>query len=282
MKVFRSPRQLQKYLLREKRRGRTISVVPTMGALHRGHLALVKRARKLGDILVATIFVNPTQFAPGEDFERYPRNIKTDRQLLEKEGVDVLFLPDKESIYPEGFDTYVIPGWIAERLEGKARPSHFRGVATVVLKLFNIVQPDVAVFGRKDLQQSLVIERMTRDLDLPVKIVVAPTVREPDGLALSSRNAYLSKLGRRRAAIISESLFAAGEKIRAGERSAARILKYIRRRLEREAGAKVEYVSLADRHTLVESKKIAGEIAISLACRIDGVRLIDNFTMKVK
>lgn len=253
-----------------------------MGALHRGHLALVKRARKMGDILVATVFVNPTQFALGEDFERYPRNIKADKRLLEKEGVDILFLPNTKSMYPENFETYVLPGWIADRLEGKARPSHFRGVATIVLKLLNIVQPDVAVFGRKDLQQSLVIERMVKDLDLPVKIVVAPTVREPDGLALSSRNAYLSKLGRSRALIISDSLFAAREKIRAGERSAARILNYVRRRLEREAGAKVDYVSLADRYTLVELKKIAGEIAISLACRIEGVRLIDNITMKVK
>jgi pantoate--beta-alanine ligase len=282
MKVFRSPRQLQKYLLREKQRGRRISVVPTMGALHRGHLALVKRARRLGDILVVTIFVNPTQFAPGEDFERYPRNIKVDKELLENEGVDILFLPNRRSIYPEGFDTYVLPGWISDRLEGKARPGHFQGVATIVLKLFNIVQPEIAVFGRKDLQQSLVIERMAEDLDLPVKIVVAPTVRDSDGLALSSRNAYLGELGRRRALIISDSLFAAREKIRAGERSAARIISYIGRRLEREAGARVDYVSLADRHTLAELKKIAGEIAISLACRIDGVRLIDNITMKVE
>lgn len=281
MQIVRSVAQMQKLALRLKKQGKTIAFVPTMGALHRGHLELVKRASRIAEITVVSIFVNPTQFAPHEDFGRYPRNLLSDCNLLRPLGVDVVFHPLPQDIYPVGFDTYVVPEKIATILDGEFRPKHFKGVDTVVLKLFNIVQPDYAIFGRKDLQQSVVIQQMVRDLNVPVKIVVAPTVRDSDGLALSSRNAYLSDEGRRRALVISRSLFAARQLILSGERNAAKIRNFIRRELVKDAKADVDYVSIADAKTLAELRKVSGNIAISLACRIDGVRLIDNIALKV-
>jgi pantoate--beta-alanine ligase len=282
MKIIHSPRQMQQLALALKRRGKTIAFVPTMGALHRGHMELVKRAKKLGKIVVVSIFVNPTQFGPKEDFARYPRTLKEDSRLCRDAGVDYVYCPTVKDVYPDGYDTYVVPEKIAAVLEGAARPGHFRGVATVVLKLFNVVQPDFAVFGKKDLQQSIVIRQMVRDLDIPVKIVVVPTVRDRDRLALSSRNVYLSKSGRERAAVIPQALFAAREMIRCGERSAKAVRNYITNRLVKDGEATVDYVSVASEDNLVELDRIAGKVAISLACRIDGVRLIDNITLKVK
>ncbi len=282
MKLIHSSGQMQKAALKMKRQGKTIVLVPTMGALHRGHLELVKRAKKLGEITVVSIFVNPTQFGPREDFTKYPRTLKEDCRLCRAAGVDFVYNPAADDVYPQDFDTYVVPEKIATVLEGAFRPGHFRGVATVVLKLFNVVQPDVAVFGKKDLQQSIVIKQMVRDLNIPVKIVIVPTVRDRDRLALSSRNVYLSELGRRRARVIPEALFAAQELIRRGERSAAVIRNYITARLVKDGEATVDYVSVADEKSLTELDRIAGNVAISLACRIDGVRLIDNVTMKVK
>ena len=281
MRLIRSAKSMQDSACRLRQQGQKIGLVPTMGALHEGHLALVRRAHRQADIVVVSIFVNPTQFAPSEDLARYPRDLTRDRKLLAREGVDIIFAPTLAEIYPDGFDTYVVPGELATRLEGKFRPTHFRGVATVVLKLFNIVQPDLAVFGRKDLQQSVVIKRMVVDLNLAVKILVAPTVRDRDGLALSSRNAYLDQAARQRALAISESLREAREQIKAGERSAARIKSLIRRRLRR-VGAEIDYVSVAEGQRLVELTRIEGEIAISLAATIAGVRLIDNVTLKVE
>jgi pantoate--beta-alanine ligase len=281
MQIVRSVALMQKLALRLKRRGKTIAFVPTMGALHRGHLDLVKKACGMADITVVSIFVNPTQFAPHEDFGRYPRNLSLDCKLLRPLGVNIVFHPQPQDVYPAGFDTYVMPDKIATILDGEFRPTHFKGVDTIVLKLFNIVQPDFAIFGRKDLQQSVVIQQMVRDLDVPVKIVVAPTVRDADGLALSSRNAYLSEDARRRALVISRSLFAARQLVLSGERNAAKIRNFIRRGLVKDAKADVDYVSVANAKTLAELKKISGRIAISLACRIDGVRLIDNIVMKV-
>lgn len=282
MQTIRKPSAMQSRMLKLKRAGKSIAFVPTMGALHEGHLSLFRKARRLGDVLAASVFVNPAQFGPREDLKKYPRNLTADKKLLHSEGVDYLFAPESGDIYPSGFDTYVIPERTAQILEGKARPGHFRGVATIVLKLFNIVQPDLAVFGRKDLQQSVVIKQMVRDLNLPIRIVIVPTVRDADGIALSSRNAYLGKLARRRAQVIPAALFRAREKIASGERSAAKIRNYVERRLVKEAEATVDYVSVADASTLAELKKISGNVAISLACRIDGVRLIDNITLKVK
>ena len=282
MKIIHSPKPMQTTALRLRRQGKKIAFVPTMGALHRGHLELVKRARKQGDIVVVSIFVNPTQFAPNEDYSKYPRTWKEDCRACRAEGVDFVFNPGKDDMYPAGFDTYVVPDRIATVLEGAARPGHFQGVATVVLKLFNIVQPDVALFGRKDLQQSVVIRQMVRDLNIPTRIVVVPTIRDRDQLALSSRNVYLNQLSRSQALVIPRALFTAKKMIDSGERSAARIRNYIQSRLVKDGKASVDYVSVAHQDTLVELKKITGRVAISLACRIGGVRLIDNITLKVR
>lgn len=282
MRVIHSVRQMQRVALDLKKKGKTIALVPTMGALHRGHLDLVKRARRAADVTVVSIFVNPTQFAPHEDFTSYPRNLKADCRLLRSEQVDIVFNPTPKDMYPSGFDTYVVPDRIAQKLEGAFRPEHFRGVATVVLKLFNAVQPDVSVFGRKDLQQSMVIRQMISDLNLLVKLVVAPTVRDNDQLALSSRNAYLSEDARSRALTIPQSLFAARRMIVSGERSANKIRNYIARQLVKVADARVDYVSVADEKSLTELDRISGRTAISLACTIGGVRLIDNIIVKVR
>ena len=282
MKIIHSPKQMQATALRLKRQGRRIAFVPTMGALHRGHLELVKRAKKLGDIVVVSIFVNPTQFAPNEDYSKYPRTWKEDCRACRAEGVDFIFNPGKDEMYPDGFDTYVVPDKIATVLEGAMRPGHFQGVATVVLKLFNIVLPDTAIFGKKDLQQSVVIRQMVRDLNIPVKIVIVPTIRDRDQLALSSRNVYLNELSRSQALAIPQALFEARRMILAGERSAAKVRNYITSRLVKDGKATVDYVSVANEDTLQELTKISGRVAISLACRIGGVRLIDNITLKVK
>ncbi len=282
MKIIHSPAAMQRAMMQLKRKGKTIAFVPTMGALHRGHMELVRRAQKLGKVTVVSIFVNPTQFAPTEDFSKYPRTLKTDASLCRNAGVDFVFAPAAAAVFPDGFDTYVVPKRIATILEGAHRPGHFRGVATVVLKLFNIVQPDISLFGRKDLQQSVVIRRMVRDLNIPTKIVIVPTVRDSDGLALSSRNVYLSELGRQRALTISGSLFAAVEMIKSGERSAETVRNFVTGRLVTEGQATVDYVSVANETTLAELETISGRVAISLACRIDGVRLIDNVTLKVR
>ncbi len=282
MKIIHSPKQMQATALRLKRQGRRIAFVPTMGALHRGHLELVKRAKKLGDIVVVSIFVNPTQFAPNEDYSKYPRTWKEDCRACRTEGVDFIFNPGKDEMYPDGFDTYVVPDKIATVLEGAMRPGHFQGVATVVLKLFNIVLPDTAIFGKKDLQQSVVIRQMVRDLNIPVKIVIVPTIRDRDQLALSSRNVYLNELSRSQALAIPQALFEARRMILAGERSAAKVRNCITSRLVKDGKATVDYVSVANEDTLQELTKISGRVAISLACRIGGVRLIDNITLKVK
>ncbi len=282
MKIIHSPKQMQTAMLRLKRQGKRIAFVPTMGALHRGHIELVKRAKKHGEIVVVSIFVNPTQFGPNEDYSKYPRTWKEDCRACKAEGVDYIFNPGKDDMYPAGFDTYVVPDKIATVLEGAARPGHFQGVATVVLKLFNAVQADVALFGKKDLQQTVVIRQMVRDLNIPTKIVIVPTIRDRDQLALSSRNVYLNQLSRSQALTIPQSLGEARKMIKSGERSAAKIRNYIKSRLVKEAKATVDYVSIADEDTLVELTKITGRVAISLACRIGGVRLIDNITLKVK
>ncbi len=273
---------MQATALRFKRQGKRIAFVPTMGALHRGHIELIKRAKKQGDIVVVSIFVNPTQFGPKEDYSKYPRTWKEDCRACRAEGVDFILNPRKDEMYPPGFDTYVVPDKIAAVLEGAARPGHFQGVATVVLKLFNIVQPDSALFGKKDLQQTVVIRQMVRDLNIPTKIVIVPTIRDRDQLALSSRNVYLNELGRSQAVTIPRSLMAARKMIEGGERSAAMIRNYVKSRLVKEAEATVDYVSVADEDTLMELTKISGRVAVSLACRIGGVRLIDNITLKVK
>jgi pantoate--beta-alanine ligase len=257
----------------------SLGLVPTMGALHEGHLSLVRYARAHDDTVVASIFVNPTQFGPGEDYARYPRDPDRDLALLRDLGTDFVFMPPAEEMYSEGFDTYVQVERLTQVLEGAHRSGHFRGVATVVAKLFNIVQPHRAYFGQKDAQQLAVIRRLTRDLDLPVEVVGLPTVREPDGLAMSSRNAYLSPEERKAAVVLYRSLEAAQELWRFGVRDASRIRQRMNEVLAAEPLARIDYVSVADAETLEELETLDRPALVSLAVRIGGTRLIDNVTL---
>jgi pantoate--beta-alanine ligase len=263
----------------QKRLTGSFGVVPTMGALHEGHLTLVRSARAENDHVFVSIFVNPTQFGPNEDFAAYPRDVDRDLALLETEGVDYVFLPGVEEMYPPHGETFVEVGQVANRLEGEHRPGHFRGVATVVLKLFNILKPTRAYFGRKDAQQLVVIRRMVRDLHLDIEVVPVDTVREPDGLALSSRNAYLNPSERQAALCLSSALNLAREMWTRGTRDA----DYIRRRmldvLAEEELAKPDYVSIAHPETLEELERIHGRVLVSMAVRIGKTRLIDNITL---
>ncbi|OGO52146.1 MAG: pantoate--beta-alanine ligase [Chloroflexi bacterium RBG_16_68_14] len=257
-----------------------VGLVPTMGYLHEGHLSLVRTARRRDDHVVVSIFVNPTQFGPGEDFERYPRDPERDLALLRRERVDAVLLPSVEELYPEGDSTFVEVAGITEVLEGVHRPGHFRGVTTVVAKLFHIVQPRRAYFGRKDAQQLLVIRKLVRDLHFDVEVVAMPTVREPDGLAMSSRNAYLSPREREAALVLSRALRGAGELFAAGERDGERLRASMRDVIAQEPLAQVDYVSVADGETLRELDRLEGPALASLAVRIGAVRLIDNVTLE--
>ncbi len=252
-----------------------IGLAPTMGYLHAGHLSLVEAAYEQCASVIVTIFVNPTQFGPNEDFTSYPRDTERDLKLLEPYA-DLVFIPATETIYPAGFASFVDIGPIAERLEGAARPGHFRGVATVVAKLFNLTQPDRAYFGQKDAQQVLVIKQMTGDLDFSLEIVVRPTVREPDGLALSSRNVYLNPDERRSATALSRALFAIRDRWRAGEKGCRPLIALGHEIIAREQSVRMEYLSIADIATLRELERIENAALVSLAARVGKTRLIDN------
>lgn len=256
--------------------GRTIGLVPTMGALHEGHLSLVRRAKAECDAVVATIFVNPAQFGPHEDFDKYPRTLERDLELLGQVGCDLVFAPPKDEMYPAGFSTYVEPPAVAAPLEGVCRPGHFRGVATVVLKLLNLVPADVAYFGQKDYQQSLVIQHMARDLNLPIRIAVCPIVRESDGLALSSRNRYLSSAERQQALALSRGLARAESLVRAGERTAAVIVAALRGELAAAGIERIEYATVADAETLEEVRLLDRPAVALVAAFVGATRLIDN------
>jgi len=257
----------------------SVGFVPTMGYLHEGHITLARRSRLETDHTVVSIFVNPTQFGPQEDFQKYPRNPERDLAMLEAEGVEAVFMPGVSEIYPPDFDTYVEPGRIAQWLEGASRPGHFRGVATVVLKLFNIVQPDRAYFGQKDAQQVAVIKKMVRDLDLALEVVAVPTVREPDGLAMSSRNVYLGPAERQAALCLSRALQSARE-LRAGGEGRAEVLRQAMRSIiEAEPLADLDYVSVADGQTLEELDEVRPGALVSMAVRVGKTRLIDNLTL---
>lgn len=256
-----------------------VGFVATMGYLHEGHLSLVRAARERDDHVVASIFVNPTQFGPGEDFERYPRDTERDLALLREERVDAVFMPPTEEMYPEGDATFVEVAGVTEMLEGQYRPGHLRGVATVVAKLFHIVQPTRAYFGRKDAQQLVVLRRLVRDLHLDVEIVPRPTVREADGLATSSRNALLAPRERAAALVLSRALRRAGERFACGERDGDRLRATMRDEIGEEPLAQVDYVSVADSETLNELVEVETNALASLAVRIGGVRLIDNVTL---
>jgi len=262
--------------------GEKIGFVPTMGALHEGHLSLVRIAREHADRVVASVFVNPTQFGPNEDFSRYPRQPEKDAEMLEGAGCDLLFLPEVETLYPPGNATFVEPAGAAEGLEGALRPGHFRGVATVVCALFNLVRADAAVFGEKDGQQLAVILQMVRDLHLPIEIVPAPTIRESDGLAMSSRNAYLSAEERQAATVLHRALRAAEELIGAGERRAEPVRRRMRDVLNTEPLALVEYAEVVDAESFQPVETLKGRLVLPLAVRIGGTRLIDNARLAVE
>ena len=257
----------------------TLGLVPTMGYLHRGHLALVEQALAECGAAAASIFVNPAQFGPNEDLGRYPRDLERDLHLLEQAGTSLAFVPDAGEIYPPGFDTRIEPGAVAAPLEGAVRPGHFSGVATVVTKLLNIVQPDRAYFGQKDAQQTAVIRQLVRDLDLPVRIVVADTVRDPDGLALSSRNVYLSPEQRAQAPLLRRSLLAAQASFAAGERDAEALRNVVRAALAVEPGFAIDYVSIADPDTMRELQRVDERALVLLAARLGPTRLIDNLLL---
>ncbi len=270
-----------KQVSREARaNGRLVGLVPTMGALHAGHLSLVDAARREASPVVASIFVNPKQFGPNEDYARYPRALEADREALEDAGVDYLFLPTVEEMYPPGFCTTVNIEGIGDRLEGRVRPGHFRGVATVVLKLLEIVAPRWSYFGRKDAQQARLITQMAADLALDPEIVVCPIVREPDGLAMSSRNAYLSPVERRAAIVLYRALDNARRLITSGERDAFRLTEEARRAIAAEALAKIDYVELVNAGTFEATQRVRGTCYLLLAVRFGATRLIDNLLIE--
>jgi len=266
-----------------RRHGKRIGVVPTMGYLHEGHASLMTIARKRADIVITTIFVNPTQFGPTEDFSKYPRDLKRDTAIAETAGVDILFVPEAKDIYPSDYHTYVEVESITKVLEGIPRPTHFRGVTTVVAKLFNITKPHVAVFGQKDAQQAVVIRRMAKDLNFDIEIIVAPIVRETDGLAMSSRNVYLSATERQEALALNKSLRLAEDVVRRGERNSAAIISAMEKLIKASPSAKIDYIAVTDSETLqaVETLAPGMTVLVSLAVRFGATRLIDNTVIKV-
>jgi len=264
--------------LRRKCKG-SVGLVPTMGYLHEGHLELVRQAKSENRAAVATIFVNPTQFGPSEDFKSYPRDLDRDLALLEKVKTDIVFVPSDKEMYAEGYNTWVEVRGITAKLEGKSRPTHFQGVTTVCNKLFQIIEPDRAYFGQKDAQQAIVIQRMVSDLNMNLEIVVCPTVRESDGLAMSSRNTYLTKEDRVSAVVLYKSLCLAKDMYEKGERDAAAIKKALNSQISGVAAAKLDYISIADTGTLDEVEKIRGRVLVSLAVRLGKPRLIDNIIL---
>jgi pantoate--beta-alanine ligase len=276
MRLITQSAEMRAFARDARGRGKSLGLVPTMGALHQGHLSLVRQAKYQCDVVVVSIFVNPTQFGPSEDFAQYPRALQTDLDLLKSFKVDAAFAPGDTEMYPEGFNTFVEPGEVAAYLEGASRPGHFRGVATVVLKLFNIVSPDVAYFGQKDFQQVQVIRRLVEDLNLPVRLVVCPIVREPDGLARSSRNSRLSAEERQAALTLHRCLRRAEEVVHAGETDAKKLLEEMRRVFAAEPRAQPDYVAIVEPARLRPIERvIAGSVAL-VAARVGTVRLIDN------
>lgn len=280
MQIIASREQMVS-IAREVQRGRrTIGFVPTMGALHEGHLSLMREARAQCDVLVVSVFVNPTQFGPAEDFAKYPRDLNSDAALLIGEDVDYLFAPEVSDVYPPGFSTYVTVEGLSEQLEGASRQGHFRGVATVVAILLNIVRPDVAFFGQKDAQQAAVLKRMVRDLAFDTKVIVLPIVREASGLAMSSRNAYLNEEEKRAATVLHRGLSRAARAYADGERSGERLIEIVRATIAEEPLARIDYVSLNDANTLAALHDIEDQPALlSLAVYLGKTRLIDNMVL---
>ncbi len=275
--------EMQEISDRIRREGKKIAVVPTMGYLHRGHTSLIERARSLADIVVTTIFVNPTQFAPNEDYERYPRDFSRDRKLAGDSGTDIIFAPEAGEMYPEGFLTFVEVERVSRILEGKFRPLHFRGVTTVVTKLFHVVKPHVALFGQKDAQQAFIIRKMLRDLNVDTTVIVAPIVREPDGLALSSRNTYLNESERKNATVLYEALQYAAQRIRAGEKDCSGVRSEMERMIQKGNPRQIDYVAFIRPADFEEVERMESpEILIALAVRFGSTRLIDNISVTIE
>lgn len=281
VRSIKSQQKLSRQIIAE---GKTIAIVPTMGFLHDGHLSLIKKAQAKADVVITTIFVNPAQFAPHEDFNRYPRDTKSDLKKIASVGCagvrQIVFMPRAEDIYPPGFQSWVVVEGLTQSLEAASRPTHFRGVTTIVGKLFNIVQPDYAIFGMKDYQQAMVLKKMTSDLNWPIKFIIAPTVREPDGLAMSSRNKYLSIAHRAEATALIKSLRQARKLVRAGEKSSAVIRREIKKVIIKSApSGMIDYIALTSMDSLKPVRIIEGKTVASLAVKFGAVRLIDNILL---
>ena len=281
MKVFTKIVEIQEHIRQLKRAGKQIGFVPTMGYLHAGHLSLIEAAVKENDLVVVSIFVNPKQFGPREDFAEYPRDLERDLDLISQAGGEIVFIPETAEIYPENFQSYVEVREITANLCGAKRPGHFLGVATVVNKLFNIIKPDKAYFGQKDAQQCQVIKRMVLDLNMDVEIIVCPIVREADGLALSSRNVYLNQEERKQATVLSQALFKAQELIRDGERDSTTIKNIMEKMITQKPLAKIDYISIVDEITLQDVQHLNQNILIALAVKFGNTRLIDNIILEV-
>ena len=281
MKTITSVREMQQTANRIREEGKRIALVPTMGYLHQGHLSLIRRAREKADVVVTSIYVNPTQFGPKEDFAAYPRDLAGDAALAEDAGNDFLFVPSDREMYPDGYQTFVKVEKLTIGLCGASRPTHFQGVTTIVAKLFNIVKPHVAIFGAKDAQQAIVIKRMAADLNFDMEIDVAPIVREPDGLAMSSRNAYLSSQERRVATVLYRSLLEAERRIKDGERDIQSIKRMMQDMIEATPASKTDYLEIVDAETLQPLEIITGEALIAIAVYIGKTRLIDNIRLRV-
>ena len=276
MRLVTSLSEIRSLTLDLRKSAATVGLVPTMGALHEGHLSLVRRAKSDGGALVVSIFVNPTQFGPSEDYTRYPRSLDRDCEALASLNPEIVFAPDASAMYPDGFETYVTPGSVAERFEGAVRPGHFRGVATVVLKLLNLVSPEMAYFGQEDFQQAAVLRRMMTDLNLGTRVVICPTLREPDGLALSSRNSYLGPEDRRSAAVLYRSLSRARELFHGGEAREDLLAAAMRAVLEAEPRAKIDYAAVVKPDTLEPPGRVTPGCVALVAARVGPPRLIDN------
>ncbi len=282
MRIITSIKKMQSLSSQIHLQGKRIGLVPTMGFLHDGHLSLIREIKRHCDVTVMSIFVNPTQFSPSEDFADYPRDFVRDKKLAEAEGCDIIFYPDAKDIYPGNYLTYVTVEKISYILCGVSRPIHFRGVATIVAKLFNIVKPQIAIFGQKDAQQAIIIKKMVNDLNFDVEILVAPIVREKDGLAKSSRNTYLSPEMRRQASVLFQSLKAAEQKILSGETDAAAIKALIKNKIAEKPAAVIDYIEIVNPETLEHQAEIQGSVLIALAVRFGKTRLIDNIVVDKK
>jgi pantoate--beta-alanine ligase len=277
MKIIKSAKEMQALSESLRNQGKIVTFVPTMGYFHEGHLNLMREGRKRGDCVVISIYVNPTQFGPNEDFEQYPRDFERDRAMAERVGVDVIYHPSNQEMYPPNYQTYITVEGVTDNLCGLSRPGHFRGVATVCAKLFNAVKPHVAVFGKKDFQQLVTIRRMVQDLNLDLEIVGMATTREPDGLAMSSRNIYLTAEERTSGLSLSRSLKIAGELYERGERDAAKIIDKVKNNIESHPYTKIDYVQICDTTTMKDLVRLDGECVLVLAVRVGKTRLIDNY-----